>query len=61
MKLARLFRTPALALVIGIPILSVLVGGTMLYLAISTSDPAGNVVAPDQAPMSKTSWRGKQP
>lgn len=62
MNLRKLLNTPALALVIGIPILSVVVGATMFYLAISSADPDGSVIiTSEQAPLSKTSWRGEQP
>lgn len=61
MNLETLRRTPALALAIAIPMLSVIVGAIMLYLAISTSGNAQAIQhAPTEAPLSKTSWRGDE-
>ncbi|MFK7912640.1 MAG: hypothetical protein AB8B93_01895 [Pseudomonadales bacterium] len=59
MKFSQVLKNPALALVIAIPLLSVAVGGTMLYLAIKTDNRSPSA-APfeEEPPLSKTSWRG---
>lgn len=59
MRLAEILRNPALAVAIAIPLLSIAVGGAMLYLAISTSETDQSALPiQQQQPLSKTSWRG---
>ena len=49
-------RNPLLALVVGIPLASVLFGAVMFYFALTSSDYSIEKQA-EGAPLSKTSWR----
>ncbi len=50
-------RNPMLALVIGIPLASVIFGALMFYFALTSTDRS---IQPEEAPMSKTSWRAAE-
>ena len=50
-------RNPMLALVIGIPLASVVFGALMFYFALTSTDSS---ILVEEAPMSKTSWRAPE-
>ncbi len=50
-------RNPMLALVIGIPLASVVFGALMFYFALTSTDSS---ILVEDAPMSKTSWRAAE-
>ncbi len=50
-------RNPMLALVIGIPLASVVFGALMFYFALTSTDSS---ILVEDVPMSKTSWRAAE-
>ncbi len=52
-----MMKRGVLGLVIGIPLVAVLMGMVMLYVAFSKPDPGVHV---DGTPLSKTSWRDER-